>query len=119
VGDGYYRVAGRCDDTMNLGGIKVGCAEIERVLNQVPGVLETADVAVPPPDGGPSRLVIFVVPRDGDSNTGESFKPLLQQAIRTQLNPLFHLDEVRVVASLPRTASNKVMRRELRALCVG
>jgi len=119
LGDGYYRVAGRCDDTMKLGGIKIGCAEIERMLNQVPGVLETAAVAVPPPGGGPSRLVVFLVPRDGDLNIGESFKPLLQQAIRMQLNPLFHLDEVRVVASLPRTASNKVMRRELRALCAG
>ena len=26
IGGGYYRMAGRCDDTMNLGGIKVGFA---------------------------------------------------------------------------------------------
>jgi acetyl-CoA synthetase len=115
---GYYRMAGRCDDTMNLGGIKVGCAEIERVLNQVPGVRETAAVAVPPPGGGPSRLVVFLVPVAGVPRPAEAFKPLLQQAIRTRLNPLFHLAEVRVVSSLPRTASNKVMRRELRAACV-
>lgn len=117
ISAGYYRVSGRSDDTMNLGGIKVGCAEIERVLNQVPGVHETAAVAVPPPGGGPSRLVIFVVPQPGDATPADAFKPLLQQAIRTQLNPLFHIEEVRLIASLPRTASQKVMRRELRGQC--
>jgi acetyl-CoA synthetase len=110
---GYYRVIGRSDDTMNLGGIKVGCAEIERILNQLPGVQETAAVAVPPPDGGPSRLVIFLVL--GNKMSAETYKPILQQAIRTQLNPLFHIEEVCLATLLPRTTSNKLMRRELRA----
>jgi acetyl-CoA synthetase len=113
--NGYWRVVGRCDDTMNLGGIKVGCVEIERVLNQVDGVLETAAVAENPPGGGPSRLVVFAVPKTGTAITGDELLPAMRQAIRARLNPLFHLDRVEVVASLPRTASNKVMRRELRA----
>jgi acetyl-CoA synthetase len=114
---GGYRVVGRSDDTMNLGGIKVGCAEIERVLNRLPGVHETAAVAMPPSGGGPSRLVVFLVPTtDANSATAEAFKSLLQNAIRSQLNPLFHIDTVRIVASLPRTASNKIIRRELRAM---
>jgi acetyl-CoA synthetase len=112
---GYYRVAGRCDDTMNLGGIKVGCAEIERVLNSLPGVQETAAVAVPPAGGGPSRLVVFVVPASPDARSAEEFKQEFQAAIRAHLNPLFHVEEVRISASLPRTTSNKVMRRQLRA----
>ncbi len=115
--NGYFRVAGRSDDTMNLGGIKVGCAELERVLNPIAGVQETAAIAVSPPGGGPSRLVIFLVALEGNANSADDWKPLLQQAIRTQLNPLFHIYEVRLAKSLPRTASNKVMRRELRKLC--
>jgi acetyl-CoA synthetase len=39
----------------------------------------------------------------------------MQQAIRKQLNPLFKIHDVVVVDSLVRTASNKVMRRVLRA----
>ncbi len=112
---GYYRVAGRSDDTMNLGGIKVGCADIERVLNALPGVGETAAVAVPPPGGGPSRLVIFLVPGGGVARSPAEWLPLLQQAIRDKLNPLFRVHGVYLVPSLPRTASNKVMRRQLRA----
>ena len=112
---GGYRVIGRADDTMNLSGIKVGCAEIERVLNPLPGVQETAAIEVPPPEGGPSRLVIFLVPTSGNARPAAEWKPILQQVIRAQLNPLFHLHEVRLATSLPRTTSNKVMRRELRA----
>jgi len=118
VPGGGYRVAGRSDDTMNLGGIKVGCAEIERVLNRLPGVHETAAVAVSPPAGGPSRLVVFVVPApDAVSPVAEEFQSRMQQAIRSHLNPLFHIDTVRIITALPRTASNKILRRQLRAMC--
>ncbi|MSU69878.1 MAG: AMP-dependent synthetase [Opitutaceae bacterium] len=110
-----YRVLGRADDTMNLGGIKVGSAEIERVLNLQGGIKETAAVAVPPPGGGPSRLIIFTVIEPGATASVESLRVALQQTIKAQLNPLFKIHEVRVLDSLPRTATNKVMRRELRA----
>jgi acetyl-CoA synthetase len=39
----------------------------------------------------------------------------IQQAIRTRLNPLFKVHDVVITQALPRTASNKVMRRSLRA----
>ena len=107
---GIYRVHGRADDAMNLGGIKVSSAEIERVLNAMPGVVETAAIAVPPPGGGPSGLVIFAVLED----SGGGWQDAMQQAIRRELNPLFKIHEVVLVESLPRTASNKVMRRVLR-----
>ncbi len=58
---GAYRAGGRVDDTMNLGGIKVSSVEIERLLNTVPSIRETAAVAVSPPGGGPSALWAFAV----------------------------------------------------------
>ena len=112
--NGYYRATGRCDDTMNLGGIKVGCTEIERVCNAVQGVSETAAIAIHPEGGGPSKLAVYVILKPGASVTADDLKPKLQQAIRTGLNPLFRVDDVLIVSSFPRTASNKVMRRTLR-----
>jgi acyl-coenzyme A synthetase/AMP-(fatty) acid ligase len=41
---------------MNIGGIKVGSVEIERVCNLVEEIQETAAIAVSGPNGGPSRL---------------------------------------------------------------
>ena len=112
---GYYRMVGRADDTMNLGGIKVGCAEIERVLQGLPQVLDTAAVAVPPPGGGPSQLVIFAVLRAGVEASAAEVLAAMQVAIREQLSPLFRVHQVHLVAALPRTASNKILRRDLRA----
>ena len=112
---GGYRIHGRVDDTMNLGGIKVSSVEIERLLNSVPGVAETAAVAVQPEAGGPSRLVIFAALFEGHEFAEDELHRTLQDAIRRRLNPLFRIHEVVRVAALPRTASNKTMRRVLRA----
>jgi acetyl-CoA synthetase len=111
--NGYFKGQGRADDTMNLGGIKTSSAEIERVLNKVDGVLETAAIAVEPKSGGASLLVIFAVlkteiPRD-------EVQKIFQIAIREKLNPLFKIYDVVLVPALPRTASNKVIRRALRS----
>ena len=112
LADGYYRIHGRVDDTMNLNGIKVSSAEIEAVLNSVSGIREVAAIAVSPPDGGPSQLVIYAVLLPGADT--DSLHPSLQSAIREHLNPLFRIHDVVVVDTLPRTASNKIMRRVLR-----
>ena len=112
---GGYRIHGRVDDTMNLGGIKVSSAEIERLLNTVSGVKETAAVAVPPAEGGPGRLVIYAVLYPGAELPAGELRARLQRALREQLNPLFRIHEAVPVAALPRTASNKTMRRVLRA----
>ncbi len=112
--DGTYRAHGRVDDTMNLGGIKVGSAELERAMADVEGVAEVAAVAVEPPGGGPSRLVVYAVPAPGFVPDVAAWELAMQAAIRSELNPLFKIHDVVVADSLPRTASAKVMRRTLR-----
>lgn len=111
---GYYRVCGRVDDTMNLGGIKVSSADLEQVLNTVEGIAETAAIAVSPPDGGPSQLIVYAVTTPQTHSTSAELIARLQTAIAQQLNPLFKIRDLLIVAALPRTASNKVMRRVLR-----
>ncbi len=111
---GYYRALGRVDDTMNLGGIKVSSAEIERTVGGVGGIAEVAAVGVPPPGGGPSRLVVYAVPSEGVKPDLDAWKGEMQRALRADLNPLFRIEAVVVIDELPRTASAKVMRRELR-----
>ena len=108
-----WRAHGRADDTMNLGGIKVSSAEIEHVLQTVPNVVETAAIAVSP-EGGPSLLVIYAVCSPGRPVDKERLASAMQSAIKRDLNPLFKIHDVVLVDALPRTASNKVMRRELR-----
>ena len=94
--------------------------EIEQVVVlHVPEVQQAAAIATPPPNGGPEQLVLFLVPKDESKSVAD--KALLnvitshsQQAIKAHLNPLFKVHRVVLVKTLPRNASNKVMRRVLR-----
>ena len=110
--NGYYRVMGRTDDSMNLGGIKVSSLQIEELVNSHIAVTESAAIAVSPPEGGPSLLVIYLVPNGIVDK--ELLQHELQKLIKLKLNPLFKIYDVVITDKLPRTASNKIMRRVLR-----
>ncbi|MGQ0723031.1 MAG: AMP-binding protein [Candidatus Eiseniibacteriota bacterium] len=110
---GWWRAEGRVDDTMNLGGIKVGSLELERALAGHENVGECAAVGVRPGGEGAEKLVVFVVP-EGRPDAA-ALRTELDRRLAGRLNPLFRIHEVAFVDALPRTASNKLMRRELRA----
>lgn len=112
---GFFIVQGRADDTMNLGGIKTSSVEIERVCNRAAeSVLETVAVGAAPPQGGPELLVVFVVLKEGFNSDPEKLRVLFSNAIQQNLNPLFKVSVVKIVPELPRTATNKLLRRVLR-----
>lgn len=108
--NGYYRSLGRVDDVMNLGGIKVSCSEIERCFADIDYLLETAAIAV----GTPAELIIFVALKS--SVDLKQLQQVMQHKINQKLNPLFKISKLEIIDSLPRTSSNKVMRRNLRNL---
>lgn len=111
--NGYYKMQGRVDDAMNLGGIKVSSIQIEAVINKLSFVKESAAIAVAPKEGGPSVLVVYYVENSSKINVEERFQQA-KDSIKNKLNPLFKLTDLIKIEILPRTASNKVMRRKLR-----
>ncbi|MDX1902151.1 MAG: AMP-binding protein [Gammaproteobacteria bacterium] len=111
LSNGAYCILGRVDDTMNIGGIKVSSAEIERVIMALNTIKECAAVAMN--QHGPAKLVIFCVPEHEIAR--DILKSRLQQQINQHLNPLFRIHDVIIIPTLPRTASGKIMRRELRS----
>lgn len=91
-------------------------AEIERVCNLVEGVYETAAIAVNPlgnTGDGPLQLVLYAVLME-DAPAVDALQTIFQKFIKDHCNPLFGISDVVVTPSLPRTASNEVMRRLLR-----
>lgn len=73
---------------------QVSSVEIERICNAVDGsILETAAVAVPPPNGGPELLFIAVVFRNPDEVTPDLslLKKSFNSALQKRLNPLFRV----------------------------
>ena len=115
LANGYYKAQGRVDDAMNLGGIKVSSVQIETVVNTLDFIKEAAAVAVSPKEGGPSLLVIYYVENSSSISDDERLS-MSNQVIKKKLNPLFKVSALIKIDMLPRTASNKVMRRKLREL---
>lgn len=116
LSNGYFIAGGRTDDTMNLGGIKISSVEIEQVLNRLPEISESAAVAVPLDGSGPDQLIVFIVlstPNQAECDS-QTLLGKMNQLIRSELNPLFKIGKLITKDALPRTASNKVMRRLLR-----
>lgn len=111
--NGYYRAQGRSDDAMNLGGIKVSSVQIEEVVNQLEFVKESAAIAVSPEEGGPSVLVIYAVCLPSKESPENKLRQT-QLIVKNRINPLFKVQQLIEIDKLPRTASGKVMRRELR-----
>ena len=109
----YYRALGRVDDSMNLGGIKVSSIQIEELINQLDFIKESAAIAISPKNGGPSKLVIYFIENNSDLNDEERLQKV-REIVRRKLNPLFKVGDLVNIKRLPRTASGKVMRRELR-----
>jgi acetyl-CoA synthetase len=68
---------------------------------------------VQPEGEGSDQLVVYVVMNEDGADEG--LQKALGKLIAQQLNPLFKIHDVVIVRSLPRTASNKIMRRRLRA----
>lgn len=111
----FYKSHGRVDDAMNIGGIKISAVEIETVVGQHEAVYQAAAITVQDSDG-PEKLVLYIVPKEKDEPLPESFQKEVQKLISAELNPLFRIGDIRQVSELPRTASNKVMRRSLRKM---
>jgi len=109
----YYKSMGRTDDSMNLGGIKVSSVELESVINQHPLITESAAISVQEKEGGPEKLIVFVQVKEKDVKKDQLQKEL-QKILQSQLNPLFKISEIILKESFPRTASNKLMRKDLR-----
>jgi malonyl-CoA/methylmalonyl-CoA synthetase len=107
--DGYVTIVGRSKDLIISGGYNVYPAEIEAVLNEMPGVAESAVVGVPHADFG-EAVVAVVVARPGAVLDGASLVAALKARIANFKVPkaLF------VVPELPRNAMGKVQKNLLR-----
>ncbi|OFJ52593.1 long-chain-fatty-acid--CoA ligase FadD17 [Mycolicibacterium grossiae] len=109
---GYAYFAGRLGDWMRVDGENLGTAPIERVLLRHPDVVEVAVFPVPDPAVG-DRVMAALVLSDGAEFDAVAFEDFL--AAQADLGPKQWPVLVRVAASLPRTATFKVLKRVLSA----
>jgi acyl-coenzyme A synthetase/AMP-(fatty) acid ligase len=109
--DGYLWFEGRSDDVIVSSGYRIGPFEVESALLSHPAVAVAAAVADPDPERG-SVVRAVVVLRDGEPS-GELAREL-QEHCKQQTAPYKYPRVVEFAASLPKTASGKIKRAELR-----
>jgi acetyl-CoA synthetase len=112
--DGYFWMVGRLDDALNVAGHRVGTAEIESALVRHPAVAEAAVVGRTDDLKG-QALVAFVTLRSGAVASAD-LREQLRHHVTDAIGVLARPDEVRLVDSLPRTRSGKIMRRCLQEM---
>lgn len=74
--------------------VQVSSVEIERICNTVhSSVLETAAIGMPPPAGGPERLMIVVVFKDSNNSIPDlnELRIAFNSEVQKKLNPLFRV----------------------------
>ncbi|KPK17875.1 MAG: fatty acid--CoA ligase [Myxococcales bacterium SG8_38] len=106
---GYIKITDRLKDMFIVGGFNAYPAEIENILLQMPGIGEVAVVGVPDARLGEVG-VAFVVPAPGRSLTPEAVLAWSREHMANFKAPR----RVEIVSALPRNATGKVMKFELR-----
>lgn len=113
--DGYFWFEGRSDDIIVSSGYTIGPFEVEDALVKHPAVAECAVIGKP--DDIRGKIVkAFVILKDSDTDDPSALTKELQNHVKSITAPYKYPREIEYVHELPKTASGKIRRIELRAL---
>jgi acetyl-CoA synthetase len=115
--DGFWYLHGRSDDTLNVAGKRIGPAEIESLAVALDEVVMAAAIGLPDEVKGES-IGLFVVAAPGITPDDDLTTRVIT-ACEEGLGKAFRPKTVRWVSDLPRTRSQKIMRRVVKALSLG
>ena len=108
-GDGYVHIVGRAKDLIITGGYNVYPKEVELLLDDVPGDLESAVIGVPHPDFGEAVFAVIT------ARPGHDLDPVaVLHGIRDRLARFKHPKAALIVDDLPRNTMGKVQKNLLR-----
>jgi acyl-CoA synthetase (AMP-forming)/AMP-acid ligase II len=114
-GQGYLFVTGRLKDVMILGGENVAPADIEEIVDHVPGVRYGAAVGIDSERTGTQRLHVVAEVRDEDGSA-EAYRTLAREIVQRIHTGRGHRP-ARVLlvraGSIPKTSSGKIQRARL------
>ncbi len=111
--DGYFWYLARSDDMIVSSGYNIGAPEVENALLAHPAVAECAVIGVPCPERG-QKVKAFIVLTDF-AEPSDELAEKLQGFVKEQIAPYKYPREIEFVEALPKTATGKLRRSELRS----
>jgi fatty-acyl-CoA synthase len=108
--EGFLYIRDRYNDMIISGGENIYPAEVESALLELPEVQEAAVIGVPDEQWGEVGLAV-VVPVPGAGTDGEALRALLRERLAGFKVP----QHIRFAEELPKTASGKIRKPDLRA----
>ena len=115
--DGFWFLHGRSDDTLNIAGKRIGPAEVESVAVALSEVVMAAAVGIPDDIKG-EAIALFVVAAPG-VKAGDSLTRKVETKVDENLGKAFRPKTIQWVPDLPKTRSQKIMRRVVKAIALG
>ena len=116
MADGSMIIHGRSDTVLNPGGVRIGTAEIYRVVDRFDEVTES--VVVGQNHEGDVRVVLFVALREGIALDSD-LETRLREHIRAEETPRHVPAVIRQVPAIPRTISGKIVELAVRNILHG
>ena len=104
--EGGMVIHGRSDATLNASGIRIGTAEIYRVVEQLDEVVEA--ICIGQEFDNDTRIVLFVRLADGATLSDELVKEIKTE-LRSKCSPRHVPAVIKAVADIPRTRSGKIV----------
>ena len=111
--EGYFWYVARSDDMIVSSGYNIGAPEVENALLGHPAVAECAVIGVPCPERG-QKVKAFIVLANG-SPPNEALISELKNFVKATIAPYKYPRDIEFVDALPKTATGKLRRVELRA----
>jgi 2-aminobenzoate-CoA ligase len=110
--DGYFWYVARSDDMIVSSGYNIGAPEVENALLAHPAVAECAVIGAPCPERG-QKVKAFVVAA-ANVAPDEALISELKNFVKATIAPYKYPREIEFVDALPKTATGKLRRVELR-----
>lgn len=114
--NGSCIITGRSDATLNRGGVRLGTAELYRIVEEHPDVADSLIIHLEDREGGPGELVLFLV---SERDLDDAFRAELARELRSTLSPRHVPDTMTAIPMVPRNLTQKKLELPVKKILQG
>jgi acetyl-CoA synthetase len=117
--DDHWYTHGRSDNTIKIGGARLGPAELESILMRHHAVLEACAIGVPDKEKGESVICFVILHHISEVEDTSGLESELAEFVADKMGKMFRPKRVYFVSDLPKTKNGKILRSVVRSTYLG